>query len=243
MDRNMDRIIGEITKGNGLTQDQLTDLMSDLGQMAQTYMIALAVLLVVGLLLCFLGLKLIKLWGGLAGLLVGAAIGLTASLLIGLTGITNLFVVLFAGLLMLALSIIFRRLGMFWVCLFAGGSIGTLVIYIDPVIGLIAVLIVGLLAAILGAVVRDPVVIILTSIQGGIISGTMLMGLLGGSNYMIGIISGVVLMISGMIVQFMLKSREIGKHESVLAEKVKEEKSRETEVEAARNILSDEDED
>ena len=48
-----------------------------------------------------------------------------------------------------------------------------------------------------------------------------------------------VLAILGMVVQFMMKSREVGKKEKRYSEAVKEEKSVETEVEKARMLLED----
>ena len=48
-----------------------------------------------------------------------------------------------------------------------------------------------------------------------------------------------VLAILGMVVQFMMKSREVGKKEKRFSEAVKEEKSVETEVEKARMLLDD----
>lgn len=48
-----------------------------------------------------------------------------------------------------------------------------------------------------------------------------------------------VLAILGMVVQFMMKSREVGKREKRFSEAVKEEKSVETEVEKARMLLED----
>lgn len=241
MNRNIDSFL-EGFQGKSFTMDQLSEYGADLMQVVQSYKIVIIVSLIAGLLLCFLGLKLVKLWSGINGLVVGAVLGLTVSLLIGLSGITILLVVLCAGLLMLVLSVIFRRLGMFWVCLFAGSSIGVIVMFTNPIAGLIAMLAVGLLAAIIGAIIRDPVVIIMTSIHGGLASGMALTLLVANSSYLIGVIFGIVLTILGMVVQFMLKSREIGKKETIQAQTVKEEQSRESEVEAARNIIMDDEE-
>lgn len=241
MNRNIDSFL-EGFQGESFTMDQLSKYGADLMQVVQSYKIVIIVSLIAGLLLCFLGLKLVKLWSGINGLVVGVVLGLTVSLLIGLSGITILLVVLCAGLLMLALSVIFRRLGMFWICLFAGSIIGVIVMFINPIAGLIAMLAVGLLAAILGAIIRDPVVIIMTSIHGGLASGMALTLLVANSSYLIGVVLGIVLTILGMVVQFMLKSREIGKKETIQAQTVKEEQSRESEVEAARNIIADDEE-
>lgn len=237
----MDRILEEITKGEAISQRELDTLLSSMTQKIQTNTVSIVISLVCGVLLCLLGLKLVKLWSVFQGLLVGAAIGLVACILFGFSGITVLLVILFAAILMLVLSLMFTRLGMFWICLFAGSSIGTVVMYISPSAGLLVGMIAGALAAILAAILKDPVVIIMTAIQGGIICGTALTGLLGTDKFIIGAAAGVVLAILGMVVQFAIKSKEIGRKQTVRARSIKEEASMENEIEAARSILEDSD--
>ena len=58
----------------------------------------------------------------------------------------------------------------------------------------------------------------------------------------IGIVIGAVIAVIGIIVQFMMHSRKIGKKEEVYSKKVKEEVSRESEVEKARMILEEDEE-
>jgi len=239
----MDRILEEIIQGDNITQSEFTDAMSNVGQRLYNNMTTLIVLLALGLLLCFLGVKLVKLWSAVEGFVIGAAVGLAVSVVLGLTGTAVLLVILFAGLLMLALCLIFKRLGMFWVCLSAGISVGLVVMYIDGMIGLLAGLAVGVIAAILGAVLQEPVVIIMTAIQGGIVSGAAAAGLIGSDNIWVIVGVSALCAVIGMIVQFMLKSREVGKCETVRAKNIREEESMESEVEAARNILADEEED
>jgi len=238
----MDRILEEITQGDNITQGELTDLISNAGQRVYNNMTTLIVSLVLGLLLCFLGFKLVKLWSAVEGFIIGAAVGLAACVVLGLTGTAVLLVILFAGLLLMALCLIFKRLGMFWVCLFAGSSIGLVVMYIDGMAGVLVGLAVGVIAAILGAVLREPVVISMTAIQGGIVSGAAAAGLIGIDNIWIRIGISALCAVVGMFTQFMFKSREIGKRETVHAKNIREEESMESEVEAARNILDDDDE-
>lgn len=242
MESNINRILEEITQGDVLTQGDVSELASKLNSLTQISMVSLVISLIIGATICFFGLKLVKLWSGLAGLFVGAVVGTVACILLGLAGISVLLIILFASLLMMVLCVMFRRFGMFWVCLFAGISVGSVVLYINPLAGMVVSLGGGVIAAIVGAIAKDPIVIIMTSLQGGIIAGTAVFKLISMENVWIGIVASIVISIIGMVIQFMTKSREIGKSEKVRAKKVKQEKSMEAEVEAARNLIDDEEE-
>ena len=53
----------------------------------------------------------------------------------------------------------------------------------------------------------------------------------------------IVLAVVGIVVQFMMHSKKIGKKEEVYSKKIKEEVSRESEVEKARMILEEDEDD
>ena len=59
----------------------------------------------------------------------------------------------------------------------------------------------------------------------------------------IGIVIGAVIAVIGIIVQFMMHSRKVGKKERNYSKKVKEQDSMESEVEKARHLLDDDDDD
>ena len=58
-----------------------------------------------------------------------------------------------------------------------------------------------------------------------------------------GLAIGVAIAVIGIIVQFMMQSRKVGKKEKNYSEKVKEQYSMESEVEKARHLLDDDDDD
>ena len=99
---------------------------------------------------------------------------------------------------------------------------------------------VGLVIAVITAILMDPIIIVLSSVGGGIVAG-LAVSALPGLDLNILLTYGIcaVLAILGIVVQFMMKSREVGKKEKRYSESVKEEKSVETEVEKARMLLED----
>ena len=76
-------------------------------------------------------------------------------------------------------------------------------------------------------------------------AGTSIAALIGlnDGNWWISYAISAALALIGIWVQFMMHSRKIGKREKVYARQVREEVSRESEVERARMILEDDEED
>ncbi len=101
----------------------------------------------------------------------------------------------------------------------------------------------ALLAAVLSMIWTDPVVVVITGISGGLsagISAAALLGMDGNILFRYGI--GAVLALFGILTQFMIQSRKIGKKEKVYASQMRNQVSRESEVEKARRILEDDEE-
>ena len=84
-----------------------------------------------------------------------------------------------------------------------------------------------------------------SGISGGLSAGTSIAALIGlnDGNWWISYAISAALALIGIWVQFMMHSRKIGKREKVYARQVREEVSRESEVERARMILEDDEED
>ena len=94
--------------------------------------------------------------------------------------------------------------------------------------------------AILSAIFVEPLVIVVTAVSGGVNAALSIVSLAGLSgNLLITVGIAAVIIIVGMIVQFMMHSRKIGKKEKKQAEIIKEKDSVESEVEKARLILDD----
>ena len=70
--------------------------------------------IVVGLLICFFGLKLVKFLGALVGFFVGALIGAVIALVAGLDGLAFAGVVVAAGVILAVLSWFLYRIGVFF---------------------------------------------------------------------------------------------------------------------------------
>ena len=103
---------------------------------------------------------------------------------------------------------------------------------------------VALVFAILSAIFVEPLVIVVTAICGAVNASLAIVattGLEGNLLIMIGI--AVAISIVGMIIQFMMHSRKIGKREKRQAAIIKEQDSVESEVEKARLVLDDFEED
>lgn len=90
----------------------------------------------------------------------------------------------------------------------------------------------------------EAVVTVITGISGGLSAGTAIAALIGlnEKNWWISYVVGAALALIGIWVQFMMQSRKIGKREKVYARQVRQEVSRESEVERARLILEDDEE-
>lgn len=201
------------------------------------------VMLVMGLLLCLLGLKLVKFWSIWFGFWLGLISGLVVGVLLGVEIGQVLIIAVVVGIALGLLALFLGRFGMFIVCLVAGVSVGSIFIEVNPIVGLVIALVLGCAGAILAAVFRHPIVIIMTALQGGLLAGGALVNLLGNNRLFVKLAAGAILVIFGMTLQFMMRSREIGRKQTVKANKIKDKVSMESEVEAARSILDDEEED
>ena len=193
-----------------------------------------------GLVICFFGLKLIRVLAAITGICIGAAAGAALALAVGQQGTVVLAAAAVGMVLFACLGAILRRVGGF---LFIGVlTAGILEWVLAP--GTLPFHLIclgaGLVLAVIAAILMDPIIIVFSSIGGGIMAGLAATALTGlDLNILITYAGCAVLAILGMVVQFMMKSREVGKREKRFSEAVKEEKSVETEVEKARMLLED----
>ena len=194
--------------------------------LAGTYRPSMAVLIVtfvVGLLICLFGLKLMRLLAAIVGFVLGALAG---AVIIGL------------------LSIFLRKIGIFLLVLCYGFGVCAAVINPSSMIMYIICIGIAVVLAVLSVLYIEPIVVVVTGISGGLCAGMAATSLIGmEKNNLVGYGISIVLAVAGIIVQFMMHSRKIGKKEEVYSKKVKEEVSRESEVEKARMILEEDEED
>lgn len=214
---------------------------------------------VLGLLFCFFGLKLAKVLIVINGALIGLSAG------IGIAGAFHaertvfLIIMLACALVVALLSFILYKFGVF--CMVFVGTLGTALSLLAGAGGIAsgnisfalnggtkelimgaAAIVAALVLAALSVKFAEPLLIIVTALSGGMAAGPQLLALAGlGDKVLIGYGAGALLAALGMAVQFMMHSRKIGKKEKKYAAVVKKKDSVESEVEKARTILEDDD--
>ena len=196
--------------------------------------------IVVGVLLSLFGLKLVRVLTTIVSLVLGAGVGLVISHLLGWSGLTVAIVTLGCAVVLAALSFFLYRMGVFLTVFVSVLGICISVMYPGTNLMLVIYLAAALVFAILSAIFVEPLVIVVTAVSGGVNAALAIVSLAGLSgNLLITVGIAAVIIIVGMIVQFMMHSRKIGKKEKKQAEIIKEKDSVESEVEKARLILDD----
>ncbi len=129
---------------------------------------------IIGLLICFAGLKVAKVITAVIGFLVGTGIGAGAAAAIGAEKITFAIVVLACGTVLAALSFFVYRVGAFFTAFF--GSVGVLGMIVSPssVPVVVIILVVSLILGILAAVFIEPIIVVITAVAGGMSAGILI---------------------------------------------------------------------
>ena len=202
----------------------------------QEGMIPAIVILAVAVITCFFGWKLIRVWGALSGFEIGAAIGgVAGSVIFGIKE-KAVFAAMAGAVIGLILFSVWKRGAIFVVTLVFGlnsvlGVLGSKQLLLT---GIVAV--VSLILAIVAEFFSAPVVILLSSIYGGILAGVSV-GALVPNFSLISYIAGVVATVLGIVVQFMLESRKKVKQNVAKAKRIRDAESTENEVDRARYII------
>lgn len=219
--------------------NEVMDMGNTMLNVGQTMEVLIATI-VVGVLLSLFGLKLVRVLTTIVGLVLGAGVGLVISHLLGWSGLTVAIVTLGCAVVLAALSFFLYRMGVFLTVFVSVLGICISVMYPGTNLMLVIYLAAALVFAILSAIFVEPLVIVVTAVSGGVNAALAIVSLAGLSGNLL-ITAGIaaVIIIVGMIVQFMMHSRKIGKKEKKQAEIIKEKDSVESEVEKARLILDD----
>ncbi len=216
------------------------DQITGTGMLFLQNMTVLIITIVIGLIVGLFGLKLVRVWAAFMGFLLGAAAGGGIAAAAELPEMASVGVMLGAALLMAVLACIFYKIGIFFYMIFLVTGLCVLITKMStlPVLGLSLVL--GLVVAVVTVKVFDPLVIIVTSISGGFMAGGAIVSMVGlGENLIAVIAVPLVLIILCMAVQFIMRSRQVGRRQEEKADEKKQQISRETEVEKARMLLDD----
>lgn len=198
-------------------------------------------ILVISIFVSFFGLKIVRVLTTLVGFVIGACAGAAVAVAAGAEDNTLWIIVLVCALVFAVLSGVLYRFGVFWLTFV--NSMATLISIISeaslPVA--LVILAVSLILAILAAVYVEPIVVVITAVCGGVTAGGMI-ALLADLPSWTGYAAGAGIAVAGMLIQFGMHSRKVGKKEKVYSAEMKEKVSMESEVEKARNILDDDDE-
>lgn len=212
----------------------------DLAPNTQKNMIIIGVMIVVGALLALFGLKLSKLFTVIFGFGVGAAIGFAITQIVHPAEMTGLIILFGCAIFVAVMALFLRKLGVFLTVFVASMLIAVMANMPQSVLIMGIYALVSLVLAILAAIFTEPLMIVVTAFAGGISVGTAVV-MLADLPYagIVRLIIGVVVAAIGIVVQFMMQSRKVGKREKRFSQKVKETDSVESEVEKARMILDD----
>lgn len=199
--------------------------------------VAAVVVLIVALLNCFLGLKLLRVWSALCGLGSGFLIGSAGGFALTGAGTASLII---GGVLGAALAVLlawWRRGGVFVVSFLLGTGIMVLILNPDNLIKLVICLAVGVVMGIMAEILTAPVVILLTGLQGGMAAGAAVVALeILPWPYTIYLV-GIVFTVLGIAVQFALESGRKVRINIANANKIRQAESTENEVDRARYII------
>lgn len=227
---------------------ELMNLLTELTDSVASYVsgnemtISIAVI-VLAALTCFFGVKIFRIWMALIGFFAGFVIGfyIPVQALQFSTGIG-----LIAGLILgIVLAVISAKIYVVSV-MFASWlfSVTALLVILQPKTWLWILVCagIGIIPALISLKFAEPMVIIATGLFGGITVAARGAELLGFSEQIIVWIVGLVAACFGIMVQFILEGRKQGKKEVAAAKHIRSEKSIENEIEAARSLFSDDEE-
>ena len=206
---------------------------------SENIMIALIVTTVIGIFLSMFGLKLIRLWSALLGLAVGAGIGFAVTELAGLEPMIVVGATIGGGIVLTFLAGFFYRFGIFLMALLTGTYIAILFVNPQDWIFLGVCLAIGLVIALLALKFVEPIMIVVTSILGGVLAGDAIATLAELDNPIFGYGIMVLVAIVGGIIQFTLESGKRKKKNLKKAAEIREQNSTENEVEKARAMFDD----
>ena len=202
----------------------------------------LIAIVVIGILLCIFGLRLMRILSALVGFTLGVGIGAAICMISGMSGAVAIAIIVAPGVILAILSAVLRKVGVFVSVFCYIFSAISSIVPSSSLIVLIIGIVVGVVAAILAVKYMEPAVVIASALAGGLLAGPAITELAGLSDKVwIGYVIALVLAMLGIFVQLFIHARTEGKREKIYSKKVKEMDSMESEVEKARMLLDEED--
>lgn len=207
---------------------------------------AMAAVIAVSVLICLLGVKLIRVWGALTGFAFGSVAAFAACTAFQLDLMIAGGVAVGVGLILAVLSAIFKKVGGFFICLLNGFGIAAAALW-QPVLSRIfldwasfAICAgIGVLLALISLKLTKSMVVLTTAVQGGLTAGLCIASLVVLPADYFRYVIGAGIAVVGIIVQFFFVSRMINKKDIERAQEIKQEESVENDVDAFKAVLED----
>lgn len=231
---NMDYILGQVQGYLDTGMAVLTDKGRDLGQ---ADLITLIVVAATGLLFCFFGLKMVRFWAAVLGLAAGFSGGAYLASYFGLDGYIPLIIGAAAGLILAGLCAGFFLAGAFFVMWILGTAGSACILQPKDWQFMLVCAAIGLVIGLITLKFAGPVTMLVTGICGGFAAGQAIYILLPLKNQIINMAVIAVLAILGIIVQFLLESKKRKKQHLKKAEEIRNTQSVANEVDKARAMV------
>ena len=209
------------------------------GRLKTIILAALIVAVLAGLLWCFFGLKLIRLWSAVLGLAVGVGGGFSAASAFGLDSKMALIAGAVLGLLLAILSAVFYHVGVFLVAWITGSTLGVYILQPQDWRIFLACAGAGLVIALLTLRFAELIIIVLTGVYGAAGAGTAITMLLPFKGRIIRLAVCAVLAILGIAVQILMESGKQKRKNLEKAKRIREQNSVVNDIEKARAMIDE----
>lgn len=213
-------------------------------KLAEIVLISLGIMVLLGILSCFFGLKLARFWSFLTVFVIGT--GAAAAVAMQITSDETLsgIIGLAAGIILAIVFAILKRAGMFVTAFVLGAALSIYWLRPANLIWLLVCVGIGLVFALLTIKLFVPVLMLLTGVTGAVCisqAGTVLLGHAGVEleRWMV-TLAFAVLAVLGILVQFLMESGKRQKLHLKKAAEIREQNSTENEVDKARALLDEE---
>lgn len=209
------------------------------GTLSSTGLIVLGIAVLIGVLWCFLGLKLVRIWSAIMGFAIGFGAAWKIASEFALEDRMLLIIGLAAGIILACLGSILYRVGVFIVVFLAGTVLAIQVFTPDSVLWMAICLGIGLVIALLTIIYAEPVTMVVTGVLGALVLGNALCFFIPLEGNLVRIVGTVLFAVLGIWVQFVLESGKRKKQSLKKAEEIREQHSAENEVEKARAMVEE----
>lgn len=201
-------------------------------------LVILIVLAVVGILWCFFGLKLVRVWSAILGFVLGTGSGawITATQF-DLDATIAMIISLVAGIVVACLGAILYRVGIFLVAWITVFSLASSVLRAEDLKMMLIALGIGFVVALLTVAFAEPITMVVTGLYGAVILGTLASQFIPIDAAWVQTAVTVVFAVLGIWVQFLMESGKRKKRSLKKAAEIREQNSTANEVEKARAMM------